>query len=298
MDDGNSRADASWYTLYPRALEVPGVPESRRPWCVRWVKRHEGIIKGKSLSSAVRDDVESFTATLRSTPDTDEWKIRRASDALRLLLINVYGKGWESVETVPSGRMVDGDLGELQKSKPPRIVPVVLTRAEISNILAAMAGDTALMAGLLYGSGLRLRELITLGIKNLDVEHLQITVREGKDRNGRLAVLPEHYRESVVRHLVHVRTLWKRDNEAGFSGTTFPPALERKYPGVSKEWPWQYVFPTPRLCIEPGTGRARRHHVNENILYKAVKSAKERSGIAKRVGCHTLRHSFVTHLLA
>ncbi len=160
-----------------------------------------------------------------------------------------------------------------------------------------MNAYTALMAGLLYGSGLRLQELITLRVKDIDLECRQISVREGKGRKDRLTVLPERYKEMVVRHLEHVCTLWKCDSAAGFSGTTFPPALERKYPGAPREWPWQYVFPALRLCIEPGTGRSRRHHIDESVLQKAVKAAVTRAGIAKRASCHTLRHSFATHLL-
>ncbi len=381
MDDGKLCADASWYTPYLRALEITGVPATLRPWCVRWVERFAGFLEGKPLPAAVREDVESFTTTLRSTPGAEDWKIRSAYYSLRLLLTAVYGKRWEVVEDAPPGRTVDGDLdplraacrargysrrteesyaqwvrrfvafrkarptvgsdaalvrafleqlvvagmvsastqaqalnalvfwfkqalgrelgdlGDFQKSKRPRFIPVVLTRAEISRLLAAMNGDTALMASLLYGSGLRLQELITLRVKDLDLERRQITVREGKGRKDRLSVLPERYREAVVQHLERIRALWRLDSEAGFFGTTFPPALERKYPGAPREWPWQYVFPAARLCIEPGTGRTRRHHVDESVLQKAVKAAVTRAGIAKRASCHTLRHSFATHLL-
>lgn len=381
MDERTPRADASWYTPYLRALEITRVKESQRPWCVRWVEQFAAFLKGKPLPAAVREDVESFMATLRSTPDTEDWKIRSAYLSLRLLITAVYGKRWEVAEDAPSGNTVDGDLdplravcrarcysrrteesyaqwvrrflafrktlasagtdaeavkaflerlvvtgmvsastqaqalnalvfwfkqalgkefgdlGGFQKSKRPRFIPVVLTRAEISRLLAAMAGDTALMAGLLYGSGLRLQELVTLRVKDLDLERRQISVREGKGRKDRLTVLPERYRGPVAQHLEHVCTLWKRDREAGFAGTTFPPALERKLPGAPREWPWQYVFPASRLCIEPGTGKARRHHMDESVLQKAVKLAMGRSGIAKRASCHTLRHSFATHLL-
>ncbi len=116
-----------------------------------------------------------------------------------------------------------GDLGEYQKAKRPHLIPVVLTRAEISRLLSAMKGDTALMAKLLYGSGLRLQELITLRVKDLDMERRQITVREGKGRKDRLTVLPERYRELVVRHLERVRNLWERDTETGFYRCDLPP---------------------------------------------------------------------------
>ena len=381
MDDRKPRAEAPWHTPYLRALEITRVPESQRPWCIRWVERFAEYLKKKPLPDAVRDDVESFITALRSTPGSEEWKTRSAYLSLRLLLTAVYGKRWELAGDVPSGSTVNGDLdplravcrarcysrrteesyaqwvrrflafrknlasgtpdaaavraflerlviaemvssstqaqalnalvfwfkqalgkefgdlGDFQKSKRPRFIPVVLTRAEISSLLAAMNAYTALMAGLLYGSGLRLQELITLRVKDIDLECRQISVREGKGRKDRLTVLPERYKEMVVRHLEHVCTLWKCDSAAGFSGTTFPPALERKYPGAPREWPWQYVFPASRLCIEPGTGRSRRHHIDESVLQKAVKTAVTRAGIAKRASCHTLRHSFATHLL-
>jgi len=190
-----------------------------------------------------------------------------------------------------------GELGDFQKSKRPRFIPVVLTRTEVSRLLAAMSGETALMAALLYGAGLRLQELITLGVKDVDFERQQIPVREGKGRKDRLTILPERYREPLEQHLLRVRDLWRRDCEAGYAGTTFPPSLERKYPSAPREWGRQFVFPASRLYTEPGTGRSRRHHVDESVLQRAVKAALRASGIAKRASCHTLRHSFATHLL-
>ena len=190
-----------------------------------------------------------------------------------------------------------GEIGDFQKSKRPRFVPVVLTRTEVSGLLEAMGGDCALMAALLYGSGLRLNELINLRVKDIDLERRQLTVREGKGRKDRLTILAERSLEALVRHLERVHRLWKEDMAARYAGATFPPALERKYPGAPREWPWQYVFPASRLCIEPGTGSYRRHHLDDSVLQKAVKSALGRCGITRRASCHTLRHSFATHLL-
>jgi len=190
-----------------------------------------------------------------------------------------------------------GDLGDFQRSRRPRHVPVVLTRTEVARFLDALAGLPALMAGMLYGSGLRLSELLALRVKDVDLERRQIAVREGKGRKDRLTVLAERSRGPLVRHLEQVRGAWERDLSAGFAGATFPPALERKYPSAPREWPWQYIFPASRVCIEPGSGRARRHHLDESVLQKAVKTALLRAGIAKHASCHTLRHSFATHLL-
>ena len=160
-----------------------------------------------------------------------------------------------------------------------------------------MKGTLELMARLLYGSGLRLHELITLRLKDVDPERRQITVREGKGRKDRLTVLPERCRGPLVSHLEQVHVLWERDLATGYAGATLQPALERRYPSAPREWRWQYVFPATRLCIEPGTGRARRHHLDDSVLQKAVKAAIGRAGIAKRASCHTLCHSFATHLL-
>lgn len=250
----------------------------------QWVRR---FLAFRKTPASARSDTDAVKAFLERLVVAEVVSASTQAQALNALVF------WFKQAL---GRKL-GDLGGFQKSKRPRFIPVVLTRAEISRLLAAMNGHTALMAGLLYGSGRRLQELITLRVKDLDIERRQIPVREGKGRKDRLPVLPERYREPITRHVERVRTLWKRDGETGFAGTTFPPALEKKYPGAPREWPWQYVFPASRPFIELGTGKARRHHVDESVLQKAVKAVVTRAEIAQRATCHTLRHSFATHLL-
>jgi len=190
-----------------------------------------------------------------------------------------------------------GDLGDFEKSKRPKLLPVVLTRPEVRQLLAALEGESALMAGLLYGAGLRLMELVQLRVKDVDLDIRQIVVRRGKGQNDRVTILADRFRSPLADHLEGVHRTWENDLARGYAGSTFPPALERKYPNAPREWPWQYVFPASRLCVEQQTGRTRRHHLDETVLQRAVKAAVNRAGIVKPATCHTLRHSFATHLL-
>jgi len=190
-----------------------------------------------------------------------------------------------------------GDLGEFQRSKRPRKLPVVLSREEVRRLLDAVETPYRLPVAMLYGSGLRLMEALRLRVKDIDLDRRQISVRDGKGQKDRVTVLPERWKERLTAHLAGIRTIHARDLELGYAGATFWPALERKYPGAPREWAWQYVFPASRLCVDQVTGKARRHHLHETALQRTVRYAARKADIAKPVGCHTLRHCFATHLL-
>jgi len=153
------------------------------------------------------------------------------------------------------------------------------------------------MANILYGSGLRLNECINLRVKDIDFELRTITVRSGKGNKDRITMLPRSLITTLTRHLESVRDSYKRDLLAHYSGTTLPDALAKKYPNVPVEWGWQFVFPASRFCVNPQTGQKFRHHVDPSVLQRAVKTAIQKSGCPKNASCHTLRHSFATHLL-
>jgi len=179
----------------------------------------------------------------------------------------------------------------------PERLPVVFTRPEVKAILEQLGGTPLLMASLLYGSGLRLMDCLRLRVKDIDLEQHQITLRDGKGGKDRVTMLPRRLRDPLIEHLAKVRTLFDQDLAAGQANVFLPNALFRKYPHAPQEWGWQWVFPAKSLSTDPRTGAIRRHHIGEESLQRAVKTAIARAGIIKNGSCHTLRHSFATHLI-
>ena len=188
-------------------------------------------------------------------------------------------------------------LANLSRPKKPKRLPVVLTIAEVGKVLAQLEGTHALMARLLYGSGMRLMEAVRLRVKDVDFERHEILVREGKGNKDRVTMLPEALAADLRAHLVRVHALWEQNREAVLSGAFMPQALEKKYPSGGKEWPWFWVFPSRSLSVDPRTGIERRHHAHEQALQRAIKQAVTHAGMAKPATTHSLRHSFATHLL-
>jgi integron integrase len=191
-----------------------------------------------------------------------------------------------------------GDLGSLVRAKKPRRLPVVLTREEVARVLEMMDGRILLMASLLYGSGVRLMELLQVRVRNIDLAARTILVRDRKGARDRTTIPPATLVAPLEGHLERVRSVHRSDLADGFGQVVLPHAVARKCPHASKEWAWQWVFPQQRRWIVRATGTQGRHHTDPSILQRAVRDAVRRSGIAKPAACHTFRHSFATHLLA
>jgi len=194
------------------------------------------------------------------------------------------------------GRSLDG-LGDFVRAKRPKRLPVVLERSEVARLLQGIEGTQHLMAGLLYGTGMRLMECVRLRVQDVDFAYHQIVIRDGKGQKARVVPLPQRLEGPLREHLLGVKALHEQDLAQGYGEVFLPDALARKWPNAPKEWIWQYVFPSGRLSVDPRSGKTRRHHLHENGLQKAVKAAAQRAGIPKKVNCHCLRHSFATHLL-
>ena len=185
------------------------------------------------------------------------------------------------------------------RAKKPLRLPVVLSKDEVHRLLAAIPGRKRLIASLLYGSGLRLNECLELRVKDVDLGRGEITVRSGKGGKDRRTMLPRSLVPALREHLAALK-LWLKADEATRGkpvGVSLPDALDRKYPNAPTEWAWQYLFPAPKPSRDPRTGVIKRHHLHERVLQGAMGRAVKEAGIAKHVTCHTLRHSFATHLL-
>jgi integron integrase len=190
-----------------------------------------------------------------------------------------------------------GWLDEIVRAKRPQRLPTVLTRSEVAALLAQLRGVPWLMAMLLYGSGLRLKECLRLRVKDVEFDRNEIVVREGKGNKDRVTMLPSAVTEPLRAHLARVRRLHERDLQAGLGRVQLPDALSRKYPNADREFGWQWVFPASRICADPRFGAPQRYHLHKSVPQRAIHEAARRAGLTKPVGPHTMRHSFATQLL-
>ena len=188
-------------------------------------------------------------------------------------------------------------LDGFQPAYRPPPLPVVLSAREVEQLLCQLAGAKRLIAMLMYGSGLRLLEALTLRVKDVDFGRSTVTVRSGKGEKDRATVFPAPLHAPMKEHLARVRRLHERDLKRGAGAVVLPGAFARKSPASVRKWEWQWVFPATTLYVDRESGDRRRHHLHESAMQRSMKEAVLRAGIGKRATCHTLRHSFATHLV-
>ncbi|MEN6374384.1 MAG: integron integrase [Smithella sp.] len=250
-------------------------------WILRYIRYFGGKTHPRLLGAK---NIESFLSYLATEGQVTASTQRQALNALVFLYKHVLDIQLED-DITPA------------RSKRHKSPPTVMTQAEVQRLLSVMEGKPALMAKLIYGSGMRLMECIRLRLQDVDFGQNLIFVRGGKGGKDRTTILPQNLREEMQRQITAVKSLHHQDFEEGFGEVYIPEALARKYPKASKQTGWQWVFPARERSRDPRSGKVMRHHVLESVLQKAVKRAAEQAGIDKKVGCHTLRHSFATHML-
>ncbi|HEY6807338.1 MAG TPA: integron integrase [Gemmatimonadales bacterium] len=250
-------------------------------WWVRRFVRYCGLRHPRELGQA---EVTRFLTMLAVEGKVSASTQNQALSALAFL----YGE----VLRVPVGW-----LAALVRAKRPGRAPVVLTKQEVRDILERMPGVNWLVASVLYGTGVRLLEGLQLRVKDIDFGGNEITVRGGKGDRDRVTMLPERLKGPLLHHLADVRRQHEKDLAEGAGWVALPGALGVKYPNAGREWGWQWVFPATRGYVEPRSGEHRRHHLHESVIQRAFRNAKLAAGIAKHASCHSLRHSFATHLL-
>jgi integron integrase len=251
---------------------------------VAWVKRFV-VFHGKRHPDGMGEpEINAFLSSLATQGRVAASTQNQALSALLFLYRRVLEKPFPEMTT-------------LVRARRPARLPVVLTRDEVRRVLARLFGEPRLVANLLYGSGLRLLEALRLRVKDVDLSRNEILVRDGKGQKDRVTMLAAALKPDLAAHLRAVRDLHEAEVARGGGDVELPDGIRIKYPAAAKSWPWQYVFPAARESTDPRSGEVRRHHLPETAVQRAVKRAAGLAGVTKHASCHTLRHSFATHLL-
>lgn len=251
---------------------------------VAWIRRFLGFHGSRGAAPVDHEAVAAFLSALAVRGRVSASTQNQARSALVFYFRHVLGTPLPPLE------------GVTPASRPPRL-PTVLSGDEVLAVLRQLTGAKQLVAMLLYGSGLRLLEALSLRVKDVDMARAQLMVRSGKGDKDRATVLPPSLHGRLREHLGRVKRLHDRDLAAGAGHVELPGALRRKWRTASTAWEWQWVFPATSTYRDPVTGERRRHHLHETAMQRGMKEAVLRAGLSKRATCHTLRHSFATHLL-
>ncbi len=288
MDEGGcgevARLHREDFLLLSRVIRTRGMSIRTEKTYLHWLCRlvaFHGMRSPKDLGAA---EVVSFLQHLAVVRNVAASTQNQALNAL----VFFYDKALEQPL---------GELGPMVRAKRPKRLPVVLSTAEVKRLLGVMEGVHGLIAALLYGTGMRLLECLRLRVGDIEFDRNLIVVRRGKGDKDRVVPLPATVAPGLKAHLEGVRRLHEADLADGRGEVVLPDALARKYPSAGREWGWQFVFPSGRLSVDPRSGETRRHHLHEDSVQKAIRAGVVKAGVERKASCHSLRHSFATHLL-
>ncbi|MBF0409829.1 MAG: integron integrase [Candidatus Riflebacteria bacterium] len=251
---------------------------------IDWARRFIDFIHPQTWEHAAIEDIEKFLEYLAN-------QLRVAASTQNQALHAILFFFEHVLKRPPEDRL------RFTRAKESQRIPQVLDREEVKRLIDAIDDIYKVMAGLCYGSGLRLMECLRLRVKDVVFSKGQILVRDGKGGKDRVTPLPKSFETLLKAQIAEVKKIHTADLAKGFGTTTLPDSVLNKYPHAAKEYPWQFLFPSEKLSVDPRTGKVHRHHIHENSLQNAVKNAARKIGLPAGICVHTFRHSFATHLL-
>jgi integron integrase len=291
----NPEAESSTENVFPDYTELrrhfneilkirhysPVTQKTYTNWLIRFLKYHETCSRESSITAF---DVRAYLTSLATVEEVSASTQNQAFSAILLFFREVL--------------QIDlSDMAETVRARGKKRLPEVLSVDEVKLLFSKISSKYLLLVQLLYGSGMRISELLTLRVKDLDFDNHLLSVRGGKGNKDRMTLLPQSLCQPLKEHLKKVKDWYIADCEADFGEAPLPKALARKYPALGKEWGWQYVFPADKIAVDPYDNKVRRYHLYSKTLQTAIRRSVRKAKISKHVTAHTLRHSFATHLL-
>jgi len=286
-DTANEKPASSWRYVIDEArnmIRLRHYSLSTEKTYLGWLTRFIAYMKDREPSVIDGNDIKKYLTRLAVHDRVSASTQNQAFNALLFLCRHVLHREIDNLDAVVRAKQ--------------RIhLPVVLSKEEVKRLFSNLEGRYLLMAQIMYGCGLRLSECLRLRVQDVDFKNDLIMVRSGKGDKDRSLMMPETIRKSLEQHLVAIKDIHKQDISIGHGEVSLPHALDKKYPGAPKEWVWQWVFPAQKLSVDPRSGKIMRWHVHPSLIQRAMKEAVEKADLTKMASCHTLRHSFATHML-
>ncbi len=280
----NDKRGPKLLTRYQEAMRSrhysPNTIKAYSSWLVRFIRFH----KYKHPEQMAESEINEYLSYLAVEANIGSSTQNQALAALLFLYRHIIGREV-------------GELEGLIRARKPMRVPIVMSKVEVKMVLGRLTGRNKLMVELIYGTGMRLIECLRLRVQDLDMHRNEVHINRGKGNKDRVVMLPEVLKLRLSRHLIAVKAIHESDLEQGWGEVVLPGALDRKYPGASSEWRWQWVFPQEKRWVDRKTWKEGRHHLDASIIQRAIKLSVDKCSLTKRITCHTFRHSFATHLL-